>query len=200
MLETILGFIKAMIEKYGMITLLSFIFGIVTVTVVPDDVVNVLPFGEQNIYWALITAIIVWVVIFSSVHSILKNVIGQVSEVGYRKRHRKDNIAELKQMVHESIDGLHEKEREMILEFVTNKNQPITISEHDLRYSIPHIYGREWLNISEKQTAVQTEFIVAATGEKKMGIMYHSHIIKLKEDVYYLLCRIYEEDGRLGHF
>lgn len=74
------------------------------------------------------------------------------------------------------------------------------MSEYDIKYTIPHIYSNNWLYVTEKQTPVEHEIIDISTGEKCTCIMYHSHVLKLKEDIYSILLTIYNEDGRLGNF
>lgn len=200
MLATILDFIKTIMEKYGMITLLSFLAGIVTVSLLPDKVIDILPFEEQNIYWALITGIIAWIVIFSVLHRICKKIVASVSSIKYTQGYEKEKISEYKQNVHDFFDEFNEKEKKMILNFLEKNNEPITMSEYNIKYTIPHIYSRQWLHITEKQTAVKEEFIDAATGKKYIGTVHHSHILKLRDDIYSTLLAIYKEDGKLGNF
>ena len=134
MLATILDFIKTIMEKYGMITLLSFLAGIVTVSLLPDKVIDILPFEEQNIYWALITEIIAWIVIFSVLHRICKKIVSSVSSIKYTQGYEKEKISEYKQNVHDFFDEFNEKEKKMILNFLEKNNEPITMSEYNIKY------------------------------------------------------------------
>ncbi len=58
-----MGFILEIFKKYGMETSISFVFAIVTITVIPITWIDSLPFEKQNIYWALLFAVVFGLII-----------------------------------------------------------------------------------------------------------------------------------------
>lgn len=76
-----------------------------------------MPFEEQNIYWALVTVIIMWLLVFCVIHRIGKRIVEGVLTSKDTKNYQKEKISEYKQNLHNTFDKFNEKEKKMILGF-----------------------------------------------------------------------------------
>ncbi|MEL7661944.1 hypothetical protein [Acetobacterium wieringae] len=71
MIQTYVGFIVEIFKKYGMETLISFVLAIVTITVIPITWIDSLPFEKQNIYWALLFAVVFGLIILEALRKVI---------------------------------------------------------------------------------------------------------------------------------
>ena len=73
MLKTFLDFIVTMAEKYGIITLISFVGSIITSTLISKDIVARLPFGKQNNYCFFVAVWFSWIIVLSLIKHLCTN-------------------------------------------------------------------------------------------------------------------------------
>ena len=200
MLKTFLDFIVTMAEKYGIITLISFVGSIITSTLISKDIVARLPFGKQNIYWFFVAVWFSWIIVLS----LIKHLWTNASEKAYinssHNEHVRRENQEVKQQIHERIDRFSAADRAKLYEFVKNGNKPISLNKSCSWYDYDSIFNSNWLDVTEKRTQHEESAIDGRTGERTTFIITDTHIAKLKPELYRDLCLIYKEDGRLGNF
>lgn len=200
MLKIILDFIEAILKKYGMITLISFVTGILTMSYLSQDIINKLPFGNQNIYWAFITALFSWIIILSFLKHSWNKLIGAIYNNRSSKKYNDSENKEAKRQIHEMIDKFNADDRKRLYDFVKGGNQPLPFNKYTCYMEYGSLLQSELVNITEKQTKISEEMIISTTGEKTVGNIINTHVAKLKPNIYEMLCQLYAEDGRLGNF
>ena len=73
-------FIKTLIEKYGLKSLMSFVLSIFTVIAIPKAWIEKLPFGDGNIYWAIGVSFAIWLIILHCITLIFEKI---RNKIGY---------------------------------------------------------------------------------------------------------------------
>ena len=200
MLKTFLDFIATMAEKYGIITLISFVGSIITSTLISKDIVDRLPFGQQNIYWFFVAVWFSWIIVLS----LIKHLWISASKKAYMNRSHNEHVRrgnqEAKQQIHERIDRFSAADRTKLYEFVKNGNKPISLNKNGSWYDFDSIFNTNWLDVTERRTQHEESAIDGRTGKRITFTVTDTHIAKLKPEFYRDLCQIYKEDGRLGNF
>lgn len=200
MLKTFLDFIITILEKYGIITLISFVASIIVSTLTSTSIVNRLPFGEQNIYWFFVAVLFSGIILLS----FIKNTWTRMIEKSYVNRTHNERIRrenqEAKQQIHDMIDGFSAEDKAKLYKFVKNGNKPISFNKNMSWYNYDSIFNSNLLVVTEKRIQHDESAIDGRTGERITFNATDTHIAKLKPEAYRDLCQLYKEDGRLGNF
>lgn len=198
MIQTFLDFIVEIFKKYGMETLISFVFAIITITVIPITWIDILPFEKQNILWALLFAVVCWLIILDALRKVICTFVSKTSSIAYEIKHADRKTQEMFQKLWNDVDLLSERDREYVMQFINNENTPISCTEYNHEYG--GLFHSNWVDKTEKRTKNQIELIDYKTGKKSIGIKYDTHIFKLKDEIYNMLKVSYEKNGRIGNF
>ena len=197
-LEAFLNFVWNLIKEYGYSFLVAFVVGIVTIVKAPNKYIQMLPFGEKNIYWALAVCMAVYLLIIGFVVYVFKKISGKASLSSYyakeRERRNKENLQELWNYV----DKFSESDRSDLKKFLETNNTPISKNGHILDYT--SLYRTNWVVSIEKRTPRTVTAIEARTGKEVQFQTYSTHLYKLREEVYQNLKYSMEKYGRIGNF
>ena len=120
-----MSLISKLMDKYGNTLLISFVAGILTISKVPKDWINMLPFGTQNIYWGLSVCVVAYILIINYIRheyrsSKTKLYLRKSSEE-YHKEQNRENL----QILWNQVDRLSEADRADLRKFIETNNQPI---------------------------------------------------------------------------
>ena len=168
-------FIKTLIEKYGLKSLVAFVLSIFTVTVIPKAWIEKLPFIDTNIYWAIGVSFAIWLIILHCVILIFRNINNKINYIIYKEQSNKENNKEALEMLWTTIDELSENERKDIISFLNTNNEPI--SKGGIMNS--RLYNSNLVIKTEKRIPIDEEVIVYGTDEKVKMTRYDTHLYKL---------------------
>ncbi len=189
-------FIKTLIEKYGLKSLVAFVLSIFTVTVIPKAWIEKLPFIDTNIYWAIGVSFAIWLIILHCVILIFRNINNKINYIIYKEQSNKENNKEALEMLWTTIDELSENERKDIISFLNTNNEPI--SKGGIMNS--RLYNSNLVIKTEKRIPIDEEVIVYGTDEKVKMTRYDTHLYKLQDSIYKALKYSLDEYGRISHF
>lgn len=197
-LEAFLNFVWNLIKEYGYSFLVAFVAGIVTIVKASDKYIQMLPFGENNIYWALAVCVAAYLIVIGFVVFVFRKITGKASLSSYyakeRERRNKENLQEL----WDYVDQLSESDRADLKKFLETNNAPISKGGHNLDYN--SLYRTNWVVSTEKRTPKTVTAIEARTGKEMQFQTYDTHLYKLREEVYQNLKYSMEKYGRIGNF
>lgn len=185
-------FIKTLIEKYGLKSLVAFVLSIFTVTVIPKAWIEKLPFIDTNIYWAIGVSFAIWLIILHCVILIFRNINNKINYIIYKEQSNKEAL----EMLWTTIDELSENERKDIISFLNTNNEPI--SKGGIMNS--RLYNSNLVIKTEKRIPIDEEVIVYGTDEKVKMTRYDTHLYKLQDSIYKALKYSLDEYGRISHF
>lgn len=189
-------FIKTLIEKYGLKSLVAFVLSIFTVTVIPKAWIEKLPFIDTNIYWAIGVSFAIWLIILHCVILIFRNINNKINYIIYKEQSNKENNKEALEMLWTTIDELSENERKDIISFLNTNNEPI--SKGGIMNS--RLYNSNLVIKTEKRIPIDEEVIVYGTDEKVKMTRYDTYLYKLQDSIYKALKYSLDEYGRISHF
>lgn len=198
MIQAIADFIVEIFKKYGMETLISFVLAIITITVIPITSIDILPFEKQNIYWALLFAVVCWIIIVDALRRFIGTIGSKTSNMSYNKKRADRQAQEMFHKFWNEVDQLSERDRKYLMQFINNENTPISCIECNQEYG--GLFHSNWVDKTEKRTETQIELIDYRTREKSIGIRHDTHIFKLKDEIYDILKLSYKKHGRIGNF
>lgn len=190
------NFIKTLIEKYGLKSLVAFVLSIFTVTVIPKAWIEKLPFIDTNIYWAIGVSFAIWLIILHCVILIFRNINNKINYIIYKEQSNKENNKEALEMLWTTIDELSENERKDIISFLNTNNEPI--SKGGIMNS--RLYNSNLVIKTEKRIPIDEEVIVYGTDEKVKMTRYDTYLYKLQDSIYKALKYSLDEYGRISHF
>lgn len=189
-------FIKTLIEKYGLKSLIAFVLSIFTVTVIPKAWIEKLPFNDTSIYWAIGVSFAIWLIILHCIILIFRKINNKISYSIYKEKSNKENNKEALEALWTTIDELSENDRKDIINFLNTNNEPI--SKGGIINS--RLYNSNLVIKTEKRIPVDEEVIVYGTDEKVKMTRYDTHLYKLQDSVYNALKYSLDEYGRISHF
>ena len=189
-------FIKMLIERYGLKSLIAFVFSIFTVTVIPKTWIEKLPFDDTSIYWAIGVSFAIWLIILHYIILIFRKINNKISYSIYKEKLNKENNKEALEVLWTTIDELLENDRKDIINFLNTNNEPI--SKGGIINS--RLYNSNLVIKTEKRIPIDEEFIVYGTDEKVKMTRYDTHLYKLQDTIYKALKYSLDEYGRISHF
>ena len=189
-------FIKMLIERYGLKSLIAFVFSIFTVTVIPKTWIEKLPFDDTSIYWAIGVSFAIWLIILHYIILIFRKINNKISYSIYKEKFNKENNKEALEVLWTTIDELLENDRKDIINFLNTNNEPI--SKGGIINS--RLYNSNLVIKTEKRIPIDEEFIVYGTDEKVKMTRYDTHLYKLQDTIYKALKYSLDEYGRIRHF
>ncbi len=189
-------FIKMLIERYGLKSLIAFVFSIFTVTVIPKTWIEKLPFDDTSIYWAIGVSFAIWLIILHYIILIFRKINNKISYSIYKEKFNKENNKEALEVLWTTIDELLENDRKDIINFLNTNNEPI--SKGGIINS--RLYNSNLVIKTEKRIPIDEEFIVYGTDEKVKMTRYDTHLYKLQDTIYKALKYSLDEYGRISHF
>lgn len=189
-------FIKTLIEKYGLKSLIAFVLSIFTVTVIPKAWIENLPFSDTNIYWAIGVSFAIWLIILHCIILIFRKINNKINYIIYKEKSNKENNKEALEILWTTIDELSENERKDIINFLNTNNEPI--SKGGIMNS--RLYNSNLVIKTEKRIPVDEEVIIYGTDEKVKMTRYDTHLYKLQDFIYKALKYSLDEYGRISHF
>lgn len=189
-------FIKMLIERYGLKSLIAFVFSIFTVTVIPKTWIEKLPFDDTSIYWAIGVSFAIWLIILHYIILIFRKINNKISYSIYKEKLNKENNKEALEVLWTTIDELSENDRKDIINFLNTNNEPI--SKGGIINS--RLYNSNLVIKTEKRIPIDEEFIVYGTNEKVKMTRCDTHLYKLQDAIYKALKYSLDEYGRISHF
>lgn len=189
-------FIKTLIEKYGLKSLIAFVLSIFTVTIIPKAWIEKLPFNDTSIYWAIGVSFAIWLIILHCIILIFRKINNKISYSIYKEKSNKENNQEALEVLWTTIDELSENDRKDIINFLNTNNEPI--SKGGIMNS--RLYNSNLVIKTEKRIPIDEEVIVYGTDEKIKMTRYDTHLYKLQDSIYKALKYSLDEYGRISHF
>ncbi len=189
-------FIKTLIEKYGLKSLIAFVLSIFTVTIIPKAWIEKLPFNDTSIYWAIGVSFAIWLIILHCIILIFRKINNKISYSIYKEKSNKENNQEALEVLWTTIDELSENDRKDIINFLNTNNEPI--SKGGIMNS--RLYNSNLVIKTEKRIPIDEEVIVYGTDEKVKMTRYDTHLYKLQDSIYKALKNSLDEYGRISHF
>lgn len=189
-------FIKTLIEKYGLKSLIAFVLSIFTVTIIPKAWIEKLPFNDTSIYWAIGVSFAIWLIILHCIILIFRKINNKISYSIYKEKSNKENNQEALEVLWTTIDELSENDRKDIINFLNTNNEPI--SKGGIMNS--RLYNSNLVIKTEKRIPIDEEVIVYGTDEKVKMTRYDTHLYKLQDSIYKALKYSLDEYGRISHF
>ena len=119
-------FIKALIERYGLKSLIAFVLSIFTVTIIPKSLIEKLPFNESSIYWAIGVSFAIWIIVLHCIILIFGKIRDKISYNIYKEKSNKESNKEALELLWTTIDGFSENDRKDIMNFLNTNNEPIS--------------------------------------------------------------------------
>lgn len=189
-------FIKALIEKYGLKSLIAFVLSIFTITIIPKSLIEKLPFNDSNIYWAMGVAFAIWLITLHCIILIFRKIKNTFSYSIYKEKSNKENNKEALEVLWTTIDELSENDRKDIINFLNTNNEPI------LKGGIMNsrLYNSSLVIKTEKRIPIDEEVVVYGTDEKVKMTRYDTHLYKLQDSIYRALKYSLDEYGKISHF
>ena len=189
-------FIKTLIEKYGLKSLIAFVLTIFTVTVIPKAWIEKLPFNDVSIYWAMGVSFAIWLIILHCIILIFGKIRNKISYNIYKEKSNKESNKEALELLWTTIDGFSENDRNDIMNFLNTNNEPVSKGETFLG----GLYNSNLVIKTEKRIPVDEEVTVHGTDEKVKMTRYDTHLYKLQDSIYKALKYSLDEYGRISHF
>ena len=118
------NFIKTLIEKYGLKSLISFVLSIFTVIAIPKAWIEKLPFSDGNIYWAIGVSFAIWLIILHCIILIFEKIRNKISYNIYKEKSNEETNKEALELLWTTIDGFSENDRKDIMNFLNTNNEP----------------------------------------------------------------------------
>ncbi len=188
-------FIKTLIEKYGLKSLIAFVLTIFTVTVIPKAWIEKLPFNDVSIYWAMGVSFAIWLIILHCIILIFGKIRDKISYNIYREKSNKGSNKEALELLWTTIDRFSENDRKDIMNFLNTNNEPVSKGGTFL----DGLYNSNIVIKTEKRIPVD-EKVVYGTDEKIKMTRYDTHLYKLQDSIYKALKYSLDEYGRISHF
>ena len=94
-----LDFIKTLIEKYGLKSLIAFVLSIFTVTIIPKAWIEKLPFNDTSIYWAIGVSFAIWLIILHCVILIFRKISYNI----YKEKSNKESNKEALELLYSIV-------------------------------------------------------------------------------------------------
>lgn len=189
-------FMKTLIEKYGLKSLIAFVLSIFTVTVIPKAWIEKLPFNDTSIYWAIGVSFAIWLIILHCIIVIFRKIKNKISYSIYKEKSNKENNKEALEVLWTTIDELSENDRKDIMNFLNTNNEPI--SKGGIINS--RLYNSSLVIKTEKRIPIDEEVVVYGKDEKVKMTRYDTHLYKLQDSIYRALKYSLDEYGRISHF
>lgn len=184
-------FIKALIERYGLKSLIAFVLSIFTVTIIPKSLIEKLPFNESSIYWAIGVSFAIWIIVLHCIILIFGKIRDKISYNIYKESNK-----EALELLWTTIDGFSENDRKDIMNFLNTNNEPISKG----RTFFDGLYSSNFVIKTEKKILKEEEVVIYNTNEKVKMQRYDTHLYKLQEPIYEILKYSLQEYGKICHF
>lgn len=189
-------FIKTLIEKYGLKSLISFVLSIFTVIAIPKAWIEKMPFGDENIYWAIGVSFAMWLIVLHCITLIFEKIRNKISYNIYKEKSNEETSKEALELLWTTIDGFSENDRKDIMNFLNTNNEPV--SKGGIMNS--RLYNSNLVIKTEKRIPVDEEVVIYGTNERTKITRYDTHLYKLQDSIYKTLKYSLNEYGRIRHF
>ena len=173
--------IKIFLEKHLIPTVIAVVSAIVALVVLPSDYWMITKVGK-SLFFILVAGIVFLLIELLGVFwKFIKNswlrAQGKIRHLQYAKEEEEETIEEFLSFV----DKLPPEDRDLLMEFIKNENQPITkpCSMYVMRDSNSLYYTKALVSTKNRDGSTQT---------------------KLKDEFYQLAKYIYEKRGSISHF
>lgn len=190
------NFIKTLIEKYGLKSLISFVLSIFTVIAIPKAWIEKLPFSDGNIYWAIGVSFAIWLIILHCITLIFEKIRNKISYNIYKEKSNEETNKEALELLWTTIDGFSENDRKDIMNFLNTNNEPV--SKGGIMNS--RFYNSNLVIKTEKRIPVDEEVVIYGTNERTKMTRYDTHLYKLQDSIYKALKYSLNEYRRISHF
>lgn len=138
-----------------------------------------LPFENQNIYWALAVCIVVYILIINYIRNLYDNFRKKIyireSSEKYRQEQNRENL----QVLWNRVDNFSEADRADLKKFVETNNQPISKGGY---FSYDSLYSSNWVVFMEKRTPKEYTAIEAVSGKEMDKRMVLEEIDELTKE------------------
>lgn len=198
MTKEFFDFIWKVIDKYGFNVLISFILGIITILKVPTKYIDVLPFGTQNIYWALAICIVTYTLIIAFLRYSVNEIRNRIYLSSYNAEYKKQEERKQMQQLWDQVDSFSENERNDLKKFLETENK--AIPKDECYFPIDSLYNTNWIVSTEKRTTKQIALVNPTTGKEMWIKKTTTHVYKLNDNIYKLLKYSMNTYGKISNF
>ena len=170
--------IRVIVEKYFIPIVISVVVTLLISLYVPSDYWVVEKIGEVGFFILVVGIIFLLIELLLAIHRKIRHWQSELSRSHYLELKSEKEYADLKEKIRSRMDNERPYERDFILRFVLNGNEPIR--ERGFK---TFAYG-----------SLCNEILLTTAHDGQ----YFS--IKLQENYYLLLKEMYDEEGTLSHF